>query len=96
MISDSLKQVAYLKDQCINLRYQLRQIEALKIACVAAEKLAEEHRAACEGLTREVFALTRLNELLKTHAQQILEQVSAQTTRRHNKPSKAASQIHER
>ena len=75
-----LNEVAAMREQCIELKYQLRQVETLKVDLAAAECLAEQRREACEILTRESFALKGVNDTLKLHGQQLLEQVSIRAT----------------
>ena len=69
-----------MREQCIELKYQLRQVEKLKVDLASAKCLAEQRREACEILTRESFALKSVNDTLKLHGQQLLEQVSIRAT----------------
>jgi len=80
-----LEQVASLSEQCTDFRYQLRQVETLKVHLEAAEHLAEQRREACEVLTRDLFALNRVNDTLKLHGQQLLEKVSMRVIQPRNK-----------
>lgn len=84
-----LEKVTSLREQCIEFRYQLLQVESLKAALEAAERLAEQRREACEALTRELFALKCVNDTLKLHGQELLAQVSMRLTKPRNKVSTA-------
>jgi hypothetical protein len=60
-------------------------VETLKVDLEAAEHLAEQRREACEVLTRDLFALNRVNDTLKLHGQQLLDRVSMRVVQPRNK-----------
>ena len=86
-----LDEVAAMGEQCIELRYQLRQVETLKVDLAAAERLAEQRREAYELLTRELFAMKSVNDTLQLHGQQLLEQVSMRASRPRNRVPRVKS-----
>ena len=78
---DLLKQVAVIGDMSTELRFQLRQVDKLKLDLARAGQIAEDRRAQCEVLTRDNFALKNVNEELREQGRQLLLQLSHLHTR---------------
>jgi hypothetical protein len=76
-----LRRVAKVEETCSDLRLQLRQVGRLEAELARALEVAEQRRAQCDAAAQEAFAQSRVNEELRCHGRQLLEQLSRRQPR---------------